>query len=131
MICMILANIINNILIIGFTDLLPYKLQLAAMFRDKGLEAHPDKTCFIVCGSAKYKQKVEQDLVRNPLVFGHFPVKQHVADRYLGQVLHGGGLDQSAKATVQERAGRIKGATMEIILQGLRLAQAAVTELWL
>ena len=31
-----------------------------------------------------------------------------------GQVLHGGALEDSAEATVLERAGRIKGATMEI-----------------
>ena len=34
--------------------------------------------------------------------------------RTLGQVLHGDVLDQSAEATVKERSGRIKGATMEI-----------------
>ena len=33
---------------------------------------------------------------------------------YLGQVLHGGGLDNSAEDTGQERMGRIKGATIEI-----------------
>ena len=32
----------------------------------------------------------------------------------LGQILHGGGLELSELATVQDRAGRIKGATMEI-----------------
>jgi hypothetical protein len=37
-----------------------------------------------------------------------------VCDKYLGQVLHSGGVEASATATVQERSGRIKGATMEI-----------------
>ena len=89
-------------------------IKIAAMLTDKGLEAHPDKTCFIVCGSKKYKEKAEQDLMRNPLKFGQFLVKQKEYDKYLGQVLHGGGLEQSAEATVQERSGRIRGATMEI-----------------
>ena len=81
-------------------------IKLAAMLDEKGLEAHPDKTGFIVCGSKKYKEKVESDLKSNPLMFGTFPLKQRECDRYLGQMLHGGGFDKSAEATVQERAGR-------------------------
>ena len=89
-------------------------IKLAAMLEEKGLEAHPDKTCFIVCGGNKYKEKVEHDLERNPLMFGQFPVKQKEYDRYLGQTLHSGGLEISAEATVLERIGRVEGATMEI-----------------
>ena len=82
-------------------------MKLATMFQDKGLEAHKDKTCFIVVGSQSYKRKVEQDLVGNPLLFDHFNVKQRTSDRYLGHVLHEGGLEKSAEATVRERAGRV------------------------
>ena len=51
-------------------------VKLAAMFVDMGLglEAHPDKTCFIVCGSKKYKQNVMEDLKRNTLMFGNFNI---------------------------------------------------------
>ena len=89
-------------------------IRLNAMLQDKGLEAHPDKTCVIVCGSKKYKKKVEQDLAAHPLQFGQFKIKHRESDRYLGQVLHTGGLEKSAEATVRERAGRIKGAALEI-----------------
>ena len=88
--------------------------KLSAMFKDKSLTAHPDKTCYIVCGSKNFKTKVEQDLIDKPLVFDTFNVKQRVSDKYLGQVLHSGGLGCSATATVHDRKGRIKGATMEI-----------------
>ena len=47
-------------------------------------------------------------------MFRSFPVKQRAYNSYLGQILHGGGLDCSAEVTVQERKGRIKGATMEV-----------------
>ena len=30
-------------------------IKLAAMLEEKGLEAHPDKTCFIVCSSRRYR----------------------------------------------------------------------------
>ena len=111
-------------------------IKLAAMLRDKGLDAHPDKTCFIVCGTKKFKQKVSQDLETNVLRFGDFQVKQKVSDKYLGQVLHEGGLDQCAEATVQERVGRIRGATMEIkgIIEEFQMqaigGMMAAVELW-
>ena len=89
-------------------------IKLSAMLKDKGLEAHPDKTCFIICGSKQFKEKAEQDLKYNPIMFDTFPVKHKTSDKYLGQVLHSGGVEASATATVQERSGRIKGATREI-----------------
>ena len=111
-------------------------IRLTAMFKDKGLEAHPDKTCFIVCGSRNYKNKVAKDLEQNPLVFEDFPVKQKICDRYLGQMLHGLGLDESAEATVKERKGRIKGAALEIksIIEEFQMqamgGMIAAYELW-
>ena len=106
------------------------------MLNEKGLEAYPDKTCYIVCGSKKYKEKVDKDLKENYFMFGNFSVKRKQCDRYLGQVLHGGGLDRSAEATAQERVGRIKGATMEIkgIIEEFQMqtlgGMMAAWELW-
>ena len=111
-------------------------IKLAAMLEEKGLEAHPDKTCFIVCGGSKFKEKVECDLQRNPLMFGQFQVRQREYDRYLGQTLHSGGLESSAEATVMERVGRVKGATMEIksIIEEFQMqamgGMVAAWELW-
>ena len=89
-------------------------IRLAAMLESKGLEAHPDKTCYIICGSKKYKEQVTEELNRTNIMFGTFPLKRKEYDRYLGQMLHGGGLDESAEATVKERMGKIKGAALEI-----------------
>ena len=89
-------------------------IRLSTMLESKGLEAHPDKTCFLVCGSKGYKESVKESLKENLLMFGGFPMKQKECDRYLGQMLHSGGLDASAEATVKERAGRIKGAALEV-----------------
>ena len=111
-------------------------IKLSAMLEDKGLDAHPDKTCFIVCGSKRFRDKTEKDLKANPLMFSSFPVKQKVSDKYLGQVLHSDGVEASATATVQERTGKIKGATMEIrsIVEEYQMQSlgglAAALELW-
>ena len=32
--------------------------KLDSVFKDKGVEAHPDKSGFLVCGSKKYKEEV-------------------------------------------------------------------------
>ena len=84
------------------------------MFKEKGLEAHPDKTCFVVFGSPEYKDKITEQLKENPLSLGDFPVKRREQDRYLGQILHTNGVQASCAATIEDRAGKIKGATFEV-----------------
>ena len=53
-------------------------MKLACMLQDKGLSAHPDKTCFIVFGNNTFKQKIEKELKKSPLMFGKFKVTQRV-----------------------------------------------------
>ena len=89
-------------------------IKLACMLQDKGLQAHKDKTCFIVFGSKEYKRKAQQDLESNPLMFGDFTLKQRASEKYLGQVFHTDGLSRSSEATVEERSGRIRGASIEV-----------------
>ena len=111
-------------------------IRLAAMLQEKGLEAHPEKTSFIVVGSEKFKKKVKEDIRTTPLMFGSFKMIEKVSDKYLGQFLHGGGLEESALATVQAKAGKIKGATMEIksIIEEFQMqalgGMEAASELW-
>ena len=111
-------------------------IKISQMFSDKGLEAHPDKTCFVVFGTTKYKEKIENQLETNPLYFGDFPVKKKDSERYLGQIIHSGGLAASCAATISDRAGKIKGATFETlsIIEEFRMqavgGMMAAWELW-
>ena len=84
--------------------------RLAAMLEERGLEAHKDKTGYLVFGSKDFRMKTEQELKILPLTLGGFQVKQKIQDKYLGQVLHQDGLAMSVVATIQERVGKIKGA---------------------
>merc|ERR1719319_260698 len=45
-----------------------------------------------------------------PLMFGDFEVMKKEKDKYLGQVLHEGGLTMSVEATIQERKSKVLGA---------------------
>ena len=110
--------------------------RLSAMLVERGLEAHRDKTSYLVCGSKEYKKKTEEQLLLMPLRFGEFNVKRKSSDKYLGQIIHEGGLTESVEATIKERTGKIKGAiylTKTIIetyeMQGVGCMMAART-LW-
>ena len=66
---------------------------MSHLFEEKCLEAQADKTCFIVFGSAAYKDKAEKELMKNPLNVGKFQVKRKKYEKYLGQILHEDGTD--------------------------------------
>ena len=85
-------------------------VRLAAMLSERGLEAHSEKTGYLVFGNRMFKEKVEMEVELMPLMFGEFEVARKESDKYLGQVLHEGGLAMSVQATIKERAGKIKGA---------------------
>ena len=51
---------------------------------------------------------MNEELKSRPLKLGTFVVKQKQCDRYLGQMLHSGGVKASVEATIAEREGRIK-----------------------
>jgi hypothetical protein len=84
--------------------------RLSYMLSKRGLEAHEDKTGYIVFGNHKYRRERKQEMEVMPLTFGSFQVKEKVQDKYLGQVLHREGLAKSVEATILDRKGKIKGA---------------------
>ena len=84
------------------------------MFSEKGLEAHTDKTCYVLFGASEYKDKMIKQLNVNQLYLGDFSVKRKESGRYLGQILHTNGARASCEATIAEREGKINGATFEV-----------------
>ena len=84
--------------------------RLAAMLSERGLVAHREKTGYLVVGSEVFREEVEKEVELTPLMFGEFKVTRKRSDKYLGQVLHEGGLARSVEATIEERASKIKGA---------------------
>ena len=96
-------------------DAMVHMVKMAKMLKDKGLEAHPTKTGYILFkGNNKDKERMEKELVLMPLMFGSFQMKRKAQDKYLGHMLHEDGLCASVAATVKDRTGRFKGATFEI-----------------
>ena len=80
------------------------------MLGERGLQAHPEKTGYIVVGKKDFKEEVEKEQEVVKLKFGEFNVTRKEKDKYLGQVLHEDGLAKCVEATIQERSGKVKGA---------------------
>jgi hypothetical protein len=89
-----------------------------------------------VFGGEEYNRDVDKQLALNPLNLGDVPVKKKESDRYLGQVLHTGGLRASVEATIRDRQGKLKGAIFEVksIVDDFRMqaisGMMAARELW-
>ena len=99
----------------GVREAQAHMVKISHMFQDKGLEAHQDKTCYILFkGNMKDVVKIEKELQINPIMFDRFTMNRKVKDKSLGQILHQDGLAASAAATIEDRAGRFKGAIFEI-----------------
>ena len=70
------------------------------------------------------------------MVLNDFPVKRKDSDRYLGQILHTGGVQASCMATIEDREPRIKGAVFEVqsVVQDFKMqaigGMMAAWELW-
>ena len=100
---------------LGIKEAIAHMVKLSYMIEDKGVQAHPDKTCYLmVKGNKKDVEKMEDELKMTPVTFGDFTMKRKVKDKYLGQMLHEDGLEASVAATVEDRAGKFKGAVFEI-----------------
>ena len=94
----------------GINEAQAGNIKVSQMFKDKGLEAHPDKTCFVVFGSSTYKETINRQLEANPSYFGDFPVKRKDSEKYLGQIVHSDGLRASCAATISDWEGKVTGA---------------------
>ena len=64
-----------------------HMVKLSFLSKDKGLEAHPDKTGYILFkGNRKDVLEKEKELELNPLVFSKFTMKRRIEEKYLGQI---------------------------------------------
>ena len=109
--------------------------KMAKMIKEKGLEAHKEKSGILILGSKAFRKKTEKELENNPINFGKFNLMIKNNDKYLGQIIESN-LTDSALATVNERQGRIKGAAIEVkaIVEDFTMQTmgglAAAWELW-
>ena len=109
--------------------------KMTKMLKHKILNAHPDKSGFLALGSPTYISMINEEIKQDPIYLNSFVLKLKTEEKYLGQILKSS-LSTSALATAQDRAGKIKGATLEIkqIIEDYQMQAigglAAAWDLW-
>ena len=97
---------------VGFKLVVKNKLYKLYIIQ-RSLRDHPDNNneksrCSMLFSSQINLSSFHISMVS--ITFGKFLVKAKKSDKYLGQILHEGGLAESVKATIKERSGKVKGA---------------------
>ena len=96
------------------------------IMRLKQLDLNVDKSSYIVCKKSSKSEEITLEFKENPLTYDGFKMKEKECEKYLGDMINGGGLPQSIKSTIDERHGRIFGSILEIrtILEDYRSSKA-------
>ena len=75
-------------------------IKIDFVMKQKLLNFHPDKCCYLVYGSYKYKKEVEQKVEKDPLMLCDIPLKKVKSQKYWEYILQEDGLRASVEATV-------------------------------
>jgi hypothetical protein len=65
-------------------------------------------------GKGEARQKMEKEVIENPIMCGSFSTPRKTKDKWLGDLFHEDGLSASVNATILERTPRAKAAMFEI-----------------
>ena len=89
-------------------------LKMDRVVKSLNLTLNKEKTFCISMGSKSQRNKIREELEKNPLMCGDMETVLKESFKWLGQVLSSGGLSDSVAATVEAREGKIRGACLEI-----------------
>ena len=90
-------------------------IKMDSMVKQMTLDLHPDKCCFILYGTNKQKEEARQEVKLSPIERGSFFLKEKFSEKWLGDILCGDGVSQSAMATISDREGKLRRASFEIV----------------
>ena len=89
-------------------------IKIETCMETKVLDLHQDKSCFIIIGSTAATTELRKELIENPLTLYGKDMKEKKFERYLGDLIHGGGVAESVEATVNIRHGKMIHGIREI-----------------
>ena len=90
-------------------------IKMDSLVKQMTCDLHPDKCGFILVGNKKQKEEARREIARSPIQCGSFYLKEKLSDKWLGDILSGEGVGQSALATIAEREGKLRRASFEIV----------------
>ena len=85
------------------------------VMKKHNLKLNEKKSISIIMGSKKQQEAIKTELNQKPLLCGEVEVNPKKSDKWLGQQLAEGGLNESVAETVSAREAKVKGAAMEIV----------------
>ena len=88
--------------------------KVAHMMSEKNLKLNQDKCVLIAIGTRKQREKVKEEIEKNPLKCGEFEIRMVEQEKWLGQQISANGLADSVAATVETKEGKVKAACLEI-----------------
>ena len=90
-------------------------VKMDSMAKQMTLDLHPDKCCYILYGTKKQKTEARKEIKNSPIQCGNFSLTEKISEKWLGDIMCGEGVGQSALATITEREGRLRKASFEIV----------------
>ena len=87
---------------------------LTNAFNELSVAAHPDKTVQILVGNENWIGKMEEELKQNPTFIQGFEVKRVMKDKYLGMVVHRGGVKETIAANIRDKKSKIEPTVQKI-----------------
>ena len=63
--------------------------KITDMLKQKTLNAHPDKSGYLILGSQSIANSMKLELKQDPIYLNKFNLKQKTEEKYLGQVIKG------------------------------------------
>ena len=77
-------------------------IKMEKLMESKLLDLHQDKSCYIVAGAKKAREKIRKEIVKKPLLLYNGNMKEVVNNKYLGCLL-GPTVGQSITDTINSR----------------------------
>ena len=85
------------------------------LLKQKLLILNYDKSKYILLGNRKAKNRMRNELRKHPMKMGEETLENSIREKYLGDIIHEKGCEESITVTIKERMRKLTSKCEEII----------------
>ena len=85
------------------------------LLKQKLLSLNYDKSKYILLGNRKAKNRMKKELSKHPMKMGEETLENSIMEKYLGDIIHEKGCEESITVTIKERMRKLTSKCEEII----------------
>ena len=85
------------------------------ILKKKLLSVNHDKSKYVLIGNSRFRKSIAKKIAKKPIKMGGVTIEQSVKEKYLGDIIHQNGCQESVKETVKERKRKLISKSEEII----------------